>query len=680
MFVNQELSVKGLLYFCVLLLLAGCSQEQAEAPNAPTRRPLATVGSIVATATAEPANGRPIVEAEENMIPATVTAEPTSTVGVETNVEPTSIAVPTPSGALIHVSMGSQVGVLLDEIPTDIREQLVENIQERPEEFWLELARQQIRLTRNRLNFRNFNYPDKGQLPLPPEELWSINLDPAGPSRRTIQGHDLFMIGYTFASTLLADVESPGQSEPALAEVGGVWQEPFIFPADPGLLLQRTDNACVNEGGFPPNSFDSENIRFFYDFDCEADSGGATGCHRTRLPRLSCREALEERIGEVETALRFERLAWDSELADSVRIGQVTDVESPDLMAVGEDLDTNRITYRFVEPEDCALGEGAVGGTGWRRLLQFSATVANIGGQPLNIGPVVAEDLVNNVFSYNPCHDHFHYSNYGDFSLGAPDQTQSSKQAFCVQSTNRFGNNEITPLTHQYSCRFQGIQAGWVDEYIAGLDSQWVDITVMDIPSDGISVDLGFTSNGEQFLCEGTAVLDENDEPVWESSGFTTADGDSINRPKCEFIPNWDTNNRATREIFIPQRGSFVTETCANGEFSPLRNCGFEELSDDNLSCNPGTTVERIFHLEDKANLQVVRVCESSRLLGSGVACAYEDSLSNVVVGNDPVAVKFICPEIRDSDLLDGGYAIYTAPIWPTDAPQSVVSSNKIRN
>jgi hypothetical protein len=60
--------------------------------------------------------------------------------------------------------------------------------------------------------------------------------------------------------------------------------------------------------------------------------------------------------------------------------------------------------------------------------------------------------------------------------------------------------------------------------------------------------------------------------------------------------------------------------------------------------------------------------------------CAYEDSLLNVVVGNDPVAVNFICPQIRDSDPLDGGYAIYTAPIWPIDALQSVVSVETSRN
>jgi hypothetical protein len=569
--------------------------------------------------------------------------------------------------------MNSQVGILLDEIPSDMREQIVIDILDQPEEYWAALALRQVRLTRNRLNFRNFAYPGKGQLPLPPEELWSIEIDSAGPERGAIQGHDLVLVDYTFSSTLLTDTESPELAEPALAEVGGIWLEPFVFPADPDLLLQRTGNACVNEGGFPPNSFDSENIWFFYDYACQADSGGATGCHRTRLPNLSCREALEQRIGEVETNIRFEWLAWDSALADAVRVGSIADNVASDLKVVGEDLETNRIIYRYIDQDDCALGEGSVGDTGWRRLLQFSATVHNLGSQALEVGPVVAEDPVNHVFEYNPCHDHFHYSYYGDFSLGNEDLTQSSKQAFCVQSTNRISNNETSPLTHNYSCRFQGIQAGWVDEYVAGLDSQWIDITDMDIPADGLEVDLTFTSNSDQFLCEGEAILDDSGDVIWEASGFTTEDGSSINRPKCDFIPDWDSNNRVTHTVAIPHKGNFVNEDCPDGPYSPLRNCGFEELTDIDTVCNPGTQVEQRFSLKDTASLQVARICEKSAVLGNGLACTFEVSLANVIIGGDPTVVNFVCPLIRDAEAFEGGYAIFAAPLWTKDDAQNSV-------
>ena len=329
----------------------------------------------------------------------------------------TNIPTPEPSfveeGALIELTMVSQVGVLLDEIPLELRDEVAAAILSRPDSYWIAQAQQQVGLTKNRLYFRNFFYADKGQLPLPPKELWNVELDTAGPTRQTIDGHDLVMIDYTFSSTLLTDKASPSMAEPTLGDVGGVWEEPFIFPADPDFLLQRTGNACINEGGFPPNSFDSENISIYYDYTCLANSGGPSGCHRTQLPTLSCQEALTARVGEVETVMRFERVVWDSARADQVRVGEMTKTDTTDLTVVGADLATNRIIYRYITPDSCALGEQSVGGSGWRRLLQFDATVYNVGGKPLHIGPVIAEDPLRNAFRYDSCHDHFHFSNYG---------------------------------------------------------------------------------------------------------------------------------------------------------------------------------------------------------------------------------------------------------------------------
>ncbi len=568
--------------------------------------------------------------------------------------------------------MTGRVGALLDEFPIEMRDRVATAVLNQSEDIWLARAARQVRLTRLRLNFRNFVNPDKGQLPLPPPELWQIQLDPAGPSRQTIQGHDLVLVNYTFSTTLLTDAASPEPAEPALAAVGGIWEEPFIFPADPDLLLQRTDNACVNEGGFPPNSFDSENVWHFYDFDCEADSSGALGCHRTSLPNLSCREALAARTGEVEATLRFERLPWDDALAAQVRSGPLTSLDTPDLSVVGDDLETNRLIYRYLEPNDCAIEESAVGGSGWRRLLQFDATVYNVGGQTLHIGPVIAEDPVNYVFDYNACHDHFHYTNYGDFFLQNLDQLTGSKQAFCVQSTNRLSNNETSPLTHDYSCRFQGIQAGWVDEYIAGLDAQWIDITDLDLPLAGRTVQLGFTSNSDRFLCEGSPLVDENGDVLWEKSEFTTDSGESINRPQCAFIPDWDANNEAVHAVFAPAVGSFVTTPCNNDEIGPLRNCGFAEmeLTDADPACQPGEPVTLSLRVIDDETPQVVRVCQWSAVLGTGMACTYEDSLANGVISGAASEIAFTCPRIRDAGAEDpdGSYALYIAPVWPGDA------------
>lgn len=227
--------------------------------------------------------------------------------------------------------------------------------------------------------------------------------------------------------------------------------------ADPTQLLQRTGNACINEGGFPPNSFDSENINIFYDYSCTADSGGAAGCHRTQLPTLSCVQALNAAVDAVETAVRFQRQEWDEALADEVRLGEIVSADAPDLRVVSEDIQNYRIIYRYFAPNSCAIAEACVNGSGWRRLLQFDANVHNLGAAPLDAGSIVAENPLTNMFEYNSCHAHFHFQNYGEFQLG--ETGQPSKQAFCVESTSRFSNNELSPLTHPYSCTNQVLRA-----------------------------------------------------------------------------------------------------------------------------------------------------------------------------------------------------------------------------
>jgi len=363
--------------------------------------------------------------------------QPASTIVSTDEVSPTEENIERPEGALVAVEMDGRVGVLLDEIPEDMRDGVAQSLISRPEADWLDLARRQVKLTERRLNFRNFNYPGKGQLPLPPEELWLIELVGDDPVRRTVQGHDLVTVDFSFASTLLSDSVSVSESEPALEEVGGIWQEPFDLPLDPDLLLQRTGNACLNEAGFPPNSFDSENAWVFFDFACEAGSAGPLGCHRNQLAEMSCVEALENSIGGFETSVVFERLEWDQSMADEVRVGEVTHVDAPDLKVVEQDLGNSRVAIRYFPAESCALLEQCVDDSGWRRLLQFDATVHNVGGKPLHIGPVVAADPAYNLFQYNACHDHFHFSDYGDFFFSDAEQNVSSKQAFCVESTGR---------------------------------------------------------------------------------------------------------------------------------------------------------------------------------------------------------------------------------------------------
>ena len=709
----QRLAVLLLICSLVpLVILAACQVEEepeaeSQATAEPSRTSLASAPTPTATseATTEP---EPTLTATAEAAAAS-TDEPTATTAPTETPEPTPSATSAevagtitpgvaPEGALIAVYMEGQVGVLLDEIPQTYRADVVEALLERPATFWDELARRQVRLTRRRLNFRNFVYDDKGQLPLPPQELWSVNLDPDGPRRLEVNDgpstHDLVAITYTFSSTLLTDADSAAEAEPALAQIGGRWQEPFILPLDPDLLLQRTDNACINEAGFPPNSYDSENVFVFYDYRCQADSAGVLGCHRSQLPGLSCLEALTNQIGVIETDVEFERLNWDPDLADTVRVGEVTTAEGPDLKVVGSDLGVNRIVYRYFEPDSCALAEQCVNDSGWRRLLQFNGTVHNVGAVDLDIGAVNVANPLNNLFQYNSCHNHFHFSDYGDFYFAGGEENFASKQAFCVESTDRLSNNEWSPLTHSFTCRFQGVQAGWVDEYHAGLDCQWIDITDVEVPAEGISVTLGFTSNPDQFLCEGTPVFDEQGNPVWEPSGLETSDGRDINRPACEFVDDWDVNNDDSLELFLLPAGGLMTDACAGGEIGPLRNCSFREqldgvtlpqeddeagpeeseieLPDGAFACQPGRQVRLSCSVDDGDAPQVLRLCEYSHELGGGMACLFQEALANEVITGDENEFNFTCPAERDEREPGGAFSLYTTPLFDEGDSQPV--------
>src|SRR5262245_27547038 len=89
------------------------------------------------------------------------------------NVAPEEAADP---GVLIRVTMDSRVGVLLDEIPSSLRDQIVDSLLRRPQGFWHNLAQMQIEYTLHRLINRAAHYPDsnKFQLPLPPPQVWEV--------------------------------------------------------------------------------------------------------------------------------------------------------------------------------------------------------------------------------------------------------------------------------------------------------------------------------------------------------------------------------------------------------------------------------------------------------------------------------------------------------------------------
>jgi len=597
----------------------------------------------------------------------------------------------TTPGALVAVSAESRVGVLLDELPESIRDRVAEALLAKKENFWIARAKRQLTLATYQLNFRPYFYDegdDKQQLPLPPDELLNIGIvrgvDGAVARRAEVDGHDYVLADYVLSSMIVTDEDSPGTSEPALAEIGGIWDEEFTFPVDPELLVQRTGYACMDEAEFPPNSVDSEDPEFFYDQTCDVETDlTSDGCHYTAFADESCLDALSAHVGSVETAIHYERIAWDDATAKPWLHGDVTNRDGADLAVVTEELAVNRLTYRYIGELSCALEERCVGGTGWRRLLQFNASEKNLGVSPVNIGDIdyFLDDPENDtpnanhhVYEYSACHNHFHFSHYATFTYGG-DPNLGSKRAFCLESVARYSNNVHSPTHSPYNdCAFQGISEGWGDQYNAGIECQWVDVTTIDTASGPVKAPLGFVSNPDGFLCEGTPVLDENGDPVWEPTEFTTAKDETVDRPKCAFMSKWDKNNAGKLDVTLPLPGEgLVTSPCTRGQLGLRRNCGY---SYDHAvhECEPGKTTKVRCSVPDDAAPQAVRFCEASAVLGAGVACVDADALAQSdVEGGAEVTFSFTCPKARDDSEPGGLYAVYSGPSFPEDET-SVVS------
>jgi hypothetical protein len=577
---------------------------------------------------------------------------------------------PSDPGALVDVSFTSTVGVLLDELPAGpVRERVAASLLAQPSTFWEARAKRQIDAGLYRLVYRNLYFdPEEGkrQLPLPPVEQWQLSFQPAG--RTTIDGHDYVAVSYSFAATLLSPVAEPGRADPALGAIGGVLEEPATLPADPEHLLERTGFACMNEDDFPPNSVDTENARWFFDDTCEAAAVGEVedGCHVTRDVDVDCLDELAARVGTSPLSFRFERKAWDPARADAVRVGQ-QQPGGAQLKALDDGLADNRIVYRFFPAESCAIAEGCVGAPGWRRLLQFTATVQNLGAEAAAIGAVGpgSPPVENNMVSFSQCHEHMHFNHYGRFTFGTGAQQLGGKRAFCLESTSRYFNNEATPLTHPYNCEFQGVAPGWGDDYIAGLDCQWVDVTPVD-STGGVVAPLGFTVNPDDFLCEGELRREDDGTPLFEPApGFTSEDGRPENRFQCDFFPDHAADNAVSVDIELPDdQGGLVTAPCAGFLVGEKRNCDFERRGAP-VACAPGETVTLSCTGNDDTPA-AVRVCEASQVLG-GIPCLYADALATTVQTAAASTVSFACPAAREGAETGGLYATFVAPMVPDD-------------
>jgi hypothetical protein len=136
------------------------------------------------------------------------------------------------------------------------------------------------------------------------------------------------------------------------------------------------------------------------------------------------------------------------------------------------------IVDRNFEPTDCAIAEGVVGGSGYRRLLRFDTVVMNRGDGDLMVGD---RSDPNNpyapYFVFHSCHGHYHIRNFSTYELLTLDRTlvvAGTKQGFCFEDSFKY---EDGGKSAGYVCADQGITSGWGDWYYKQLVGQWIDIT-----------------------------------------------------------------------------------------------------------------------------------------------------------------------------------------------------------
>ena len=241
-------------------------------------------------------------------------------------------------------------------------------------------------------------------------------------------------------------------------------------------------------------------------------------------------------------------------------------------------------------------------------------------------------------------------------------------------STGRYHNNEITTLNTPYdtTCVYQGIAAGWGDDYFIGLDCQWIDITDLDLSGGPVQHPLTFTSNPEQFLCEGKPVLDDQGMPTWEPTEFVTEMGAPIDRPVCDFMDGWDNNNSETVMVDVPVVGAYQNEPCNGQQIGPRRSCGFT-IDQQALSCAPGAQVDLSCSVSDGSQPMVVRVCEDSHALDEIIPCTFRGSRVTQVIDGASQTVSFTCPDARDAVEVGGRYSLMVGPLV-SDGPSQTVT------
>lgn len=144
---------------------------------------------------------------------------------------------------------------------------------------------------------------------------------------------------------------------------------------------------------------------------------------------------------------------------------------APDLVVDQGILSSSIYLTTINSTDPCLIEEGCLHGYGQRDIVRFTTWIANDGELDYFIGEPSTE---NTQFTYDNCHDHFHYDGYAEYILYKEDGTEipiGFKNGFCVIDLG------CTTGSPQYGCNNMGITAGCHDIYSSALECQWIDVT-----------------------------------------------------------------------------------------------------------------------------------------------------------------------------------------------------------
>ena len=627
-------------------------------------------------------------------------------------------------GALIEVTFSGTVGILLTDVPDgNERKQVATYLLSRPDSWWLTRAHYQIHFTDYTLEYRNWAGPNMGQLALPDESLWQVNISsrPAvripwkGPGKGTnsYPALDSIVKEYTFRTVIVTDYFSPEKSDVALSNIGGLVLETLYVPLDPYLVIQRTGTACVDEFQYAFNSWNTADSTAMFDPTCttqskkpkNSDDYDCYYCHCTPpYPELDCIDSLNKNTGMTILSMNFSRIAWDDTIANNFTYLPFGSMDE-DANIIPYTIDAVQTSvfeyYDYIAADSNIINDHCVTGYGWRKLMMFSATDLNNGKIPIHIGEIPYRQnsnkppptfILGNQYYWDPAHGHYHLGYYMDTEYQSKNGVRTAnatKRGFCLITVKRVINSVDTPLyTPYFTCTYQGVSPGWADTYQIGIPCQWKDVT-------GIPAGYGTLSNyinKWDVLCEGKIQCDVSTQELlyqpamYEGSQLSqcspvSGECRTMNKFLCNHSVGenhyMDDNYEEFQVLHRDCGLTYVTDTTSpygyGQEIGSLKNSEFVLYGPQVRRTNQTSFVTLSCNLTTKGGVsEIIRVCESSIALGCGTGCKWENSLANSVIypGTNNFKISFNRPPARDAIEVGGAYSIYLSFMYTPLAPK----------